>query len=50
MTYETYQRNVWEALGQWMGAGRDASKLYAIAQAHGVLVSDVEDMLADCLD
>lgn len=50
MDYEQYQRNVWQALGQWMAAGRDYGKLYDIAQAHDVLAGDVEDMLADCLE
>lgn len=50
MDYEQYKRKVWDALGQWLDVGRDAIKLYAIAQEHGVLVSDIEDMLSDCLD
>ena len=50
MKYEAYRAATWRAVGQWLDTGRDASKLDAIAQAHGVLAGDVEDMLTDCLD
>ena len=50
MDYEAYKAATWQALGQWMGTGRDTGKLDAIAARHGVLSGDVEDMLTDCLD
>ena len=50
MDYEAYRAATWLALGQWLAVGRDASKLHGIAQGHGVLSGDVEDMLTDMLD
>ena len=50
MDYEAYRAAVWRAVGQWLDTGRDASKLHGIAQGHGVLSGDVEDMLTDMLD
>ena len=50
MDYEAYRAATWRAVGQWLDTGRDTGKLYAIAQAHGVLAGDVEDMLEDCLE
>ena len=50
VNYEAYRAAVWRAVGQWLDTGRDASKLHGIAQGHGVLSGDVEDMLTDCLE
>ena len=49
VNYEAYRAAVWRAVGQWLDTGRDTGKLHGIAQGHGVLSGDVEDMLTDCL-